>query len=84
MKEIQLPLPGLEEFLVGASREPWGGRSPRALTRGAKRFILKAQAGKSTSDFVGDPRQCDLWLPVEKAPWEYQGAPLLLAFLKEV
>ncbi len=55
---------------------PWGGSSPRALTRGYKRFTLKAQAAKSVSGFV-DPEQYDLWLPMKKAPWIYQGAPLL-------
>ena len=60
-------------------RIPWGGRSPRALTRVALGLTLKAQAVKSVSDFV-DPEQFDLWLPMKKAPWNYQGAPLLLGF----
>jgi len=73
----QLELALGEKFLVGAASLPWEGRSPRALTRGYKRFTLKAQAEKSVSDFVGDPGQFDLWLPEKKAPWIYQGAPLL-------
>ncbi len=72
----QLELGLGEGFLVGASSLPWGGRSPRALTRAHGMFILKAQAGKSVSVFV-DPEQCDLWLPMEKGP-VYDGASLLL------
>ncbi len=56
--------------------EPFEGMSPRVLTAGYALGILKAQAAKSTSDFV-DPEQYDLWLTMEKAPWSYQGAPLL-------
>ncbi len=62
--------------VVDRSKLPWQGRSPRALTRGFERFTLKAQAAKSTSDFVSDD-QFNLWLPMKKAPWKYQGAPLL-------
>ncbi len=72
----QLELGLGEQFLVGADRLPWSGRSPRALTQGYKRFTLKAQAAKSVSGFI-DPGQYDLWLPIKKAPWAYQGAPLL-------
>ncbi len=75
----QLVYEGDEWLSLGVGHElPWGGRSPRALTRGYERFILKAQAAKSTSDFVGDPGQFDLWLPIKKAPREYLGAPSLL------
>ncbi len=59
-------------------RIPWGGRSPRGLTAGYAQFTLKARAEKSASDFVSDEEQYDLWLPIKKAPWEYQGAPSLL------
>ena len=58
-------------------RIPWDGRSPRDLTRVRFSPIFKAQAEKSVSDFVSDENQFDLWLPMEKAPWIYQGAPLL-------
>jgi len=78
----QLELGLGEEFLVGAASLPWGGRSPRALTRGYERFNLKAQAKKSASDFV-DPEQYDFWLPVKKAPRVYRGAPLLLPLFEE-
>ena len=71
------------EVVVGEASQPWEGRSPRALTRGYKRFTLKAQAKKSVSDFVRDPSQYDLWLPIERAPRVYRGAPLLLPLLEE-
>ena len=73
--QLELRLPGL----VDLSREPWEGRSPRGLTRVALSTIFKAQAEKSTGDFVRDENQYDLWLPVKKAPRKYRGAPLLLA-----
>ncbi len=62
---------------------PWGGRSPRALTRVGLGLILKAQAKKSVSDFVRDPRQLDFWLAEEKAPRVYRGAPLLLPLMED-
>ncbi len=73
-EQLELQLEG--DVLVDPRRLPWGGRSPRALTRVALRGILKAQADKSVSNFV-DPEQYDLWLPIKKAPWQYEGAPLL-------
>ncbi len=72
----QLELWSNEQLLVGGARLPWGGRSPRALTRGYKSIKLNPSV-KSVSGFV-DPEQYDLWLPVQKAPWRYQGAPSLL------
>jgi len=62
--------------VVAISKLPWGGRSPRALTRGHLGVILKAQAEKSVSDFV-DPDQLEIWVPVKRAP-RYAGAPTLL------
>ena len=59
-----------------ACRIPWEGRSPRALTRGAKWSIFEAQAGKSVGEVV-DPEQIDFWLPGPKAPRLYLGAPSL-------
>ncbi len=57
---------------------PWGGLSPRVLTRGHGLFILKTQGAKSMGDFI-DPAQCDLFEAVDKkAPPGYGGAPLLL------
>ena len=73
---LQLSLWGSEE--AEHSQAPWGGRSPRELTSAYTRFTLKAQADKSVSDFV-DVDQYDLWLTIKKAPWIYQGAPLLKA-----
>ena len=77
MTSDQLILPGIEEAVVGSLRVPWGGRSPRALTKAHERFILKTQGAKSVSDFAFDENQYDLWLTIKKAPWRYQGAPLL-------
>ena len=72
--QLSLELPGL----LDAARVPWGGRSPRGLTRVQLSPIFKAQAEKSVSDFVSDENQYDLWLPIQRAPWKYQGAPLLV------
>jgi len=72
--QLLLGLPGLVEL----SKQPWGGRSPRALTRGHGRVILKAQAGKSASDFVR-AGQGDLFEAVaEERAFVYEGAPLLV------
>ncbi len=71
--QLELALTGCEP---ASTVEPWQGVSPRVLTEGYKRFNLKAQAAKSMSDFV-DPEQYDLWMFIKKAPWKYQGAPLL-------
>ncbi len=57
---------------------PWGGRSPRALTRGYERFTLKAQAAKARAILLPDENQYDLWVPIRRAPAIYAGAPLLL------
>ncbi len=70
--QLMLPFEGE----LDTKRIPWGGRSPRALTRVHLGLIFKPQGGKSVSDSV-DPAQYDLWLTVKKAPWKYQGAPLL-------
>ena len=78
----QLILEGFEDFLVGDHREPWEGRSPRALTKGHGMVILKAQAKKSMSDFVRDENQFDLWLPMKKCASVYVGAPLLIPLLE--
>ena len=73
MNSTQLELP-FGEWL----REPWDGRSPRVLTRGYKALFLRRKPQKDERFFV-DPRQLELFdEPVEKAPWKYQGAPLLV------
>ena len=58
--------------------EPWEGRSPRALTRGYKALFLRREPQKSMSDLVSDD-QLELWPAAKKAPWVYQGAPLLVS-----
>jgi len=67
----------LDLFAYEVSDEPWGGVSPRGLTRSYKRFNLPAWAEKRMVVYV-DPEQYDLWLPMKRAPSEYFGAPLLL------
>jgi len=61
------------------SRMPWRGHSPRemTLTRSPEVLFLRQEPQKDDRFFV-DPNQVDMWLPAEKAPWVYQGAPLLL------
>ena len=56
MNSDQLDLP-FREF----REEPWGGRSPRALTRGHLGLIFKARAVESASAVFVDPRQFDLF-----------------------
>jgi len=74
----QLTLPGLEDFLVGDPRLPWGGISPRALTKGHGLTILKTQGEKSVSDFVSGENQLELWPTSIKGSGIYFGAQLLL------
>jgi len=53
------------------------------LTAAYERFTLKAQADKSVIANDCDENQFDLWLPVKKAPWKYQGAPSLVPLEEE-
>ncbi len=69
-------------WVEGIEYAPWGGRSPRGLTRVALSLIFKAQAEKNVSDVYVDPAQYDLWLTAKKAPRKYRGAPLLLEILE--
>ncbi len=56
---------------------PWGGRSPRALTRVVLSGIFKAQAEKKRERFdLTD--QIDMFDPSTEAPRIYRGAPLLV------
>jgi len=55
---------------------PWGGRSPRGLTRAATSVILKARAAESMSEFV-DPAQSEIFVARSKRRPQYEGAPLL-------
>ncbi len=73
----QLALEGILSQCEYCTSIPWGGRSPRDLTRARNSPIFKAQAEKSMRDFVSDENQYDLWLPVKKGPLVYRGAPLL-------
>ena len=54
---------------------PWYGRSPRSLTRASMALFLRRKPQKTPAVFV-DPFQLELF-EEEKAPWKYQGAPLL-------
>ena len=56
---------------------PWGGQSPRALTRAAKALFLRREPQKDDSFFV-DPNQYDLFLAVIPGRFRYGGAPLLV------
>jgi len=69
MAQLEL---GLNDVRV---RIPWGGHSPRDLTRSAKMLYSKRERKKSMSEFVSVD-QVELWPSTEKAP--YQGAPSLL------
>ncbi len=71
----QLLLGGLG--LAEMARVPWGGRSPRGLTRAALGVILKPQGEKSTSEFVSCD-QLEFWTTDVECPFVYKGAPLLL------
>ncbi len=64
--------------------EPWGGRSPRGLTRVALGLILNPEVLRERERFF-DPAQLELW-PAGTAyesegPPVYRGAPLLLELL---
>ncbi len=58
---------------------PWGGRSPRVLTRAWERFSLEAQGGGREVD----PRQVEMFARFGRAPVQtksrpaYGGAPTL-------
>ena len=64
--------------------EPWGGRSPRALTRVGSGFILNQEVPEAARFFV-DPEQLMIWAVPTAAPSEgprrYGGAPSLLPLL---
>ena len=60
---------------------PWGGRSPRALTRGFAVSIFKARAVKGRPQLRWDD-QLDFFAAPDEGPL-YQGAPSLLPLLQE-
>jgi len=56
---------------------PWGGQSPRGLTRGRKALFLSQEAEKDACD-RSDRCQLDLFqATIFRAPRVYRGAPLL-------
>jgi len=59
---------------------PWQGRSPgemaRVLTEERIALFLRREPQKDDRFFV-DPNQLEMWPAATKAPWIYQGAPLL-------
>ncbi len=76
MNSVVLCPATLDLWEAEISRVPWRGQSPRALTRARKALFLSQAAQKDDCFFV-DPDQVDLWIATKKAPWIYQGAPLL-------
>ena len=56
---------------------PWGGRSPRALTRVQLSVFLRREPQKDDRFFV-DLDQLDLFHAAKKRPPRYEGAPSLL------
>jgi len=60
-------------------RRPWGGRSPRGLTRGHKSLFLRREPQNDDGFFV-DPGQYDLFLEAIQGRPRYGGAPLLVPF----
>ncbi len=65
-----------QAMVLEERRMPWGGRSPRALTRTAMNPIFKAGAAKSVSELLASD-QLELWSIKERGPG-YAGAPLLI------
>ena len=55
---------------------PWGGRSPRDLTKARNALFSKREEAK-TLVVMPDPRQVDMFDAAIKGSPEYQGAPLL-------
>ena len=64
------------DLFVDVEALPWYGRSPRSLTRASLALFLRREPQKDERFFV-DPDQLSFGWPVKKAPWKYQGAPLL-------
>ena len=63
-------------FPEEVERLPWGGQSPRALTRINSGLFLRREPQKDDRFFV-DSDQIEIWPSTINAPWIYQGAPLL-------
>jgi len=62
---------------------PWGGRSPRDLTREGIRRIFEARAGEKHESFFVDPDQFDLFRAAIRGRRRYGGAPTLLPLPRE-
>ena len=58
-------------------RVPWGGSSPRSLTRAARALFSKRELQKDDRFFV-DPDQLTLFPEAIVGPRRYGGAPCLL------
>ena len=56
------------------ARLPWGGQSPRGLTRGAKVLYLRREPGKDDR-FFADVDQYDLFRAAITGRHRYGGAP---------
>ncbi len=56
---------------------PWGGRSPRELTKIRKLLFLR-HTPREYERFFADPDQYDMFAVDQKGPPVYGGAPLLL------
>ena len=56
---------------------PWGGASPRELTRAYKSLFLRRKLQKDDCFFV-DPNQYDLFRAAIRGRPQYGGAPSLL------
>jgi len=76
----QLDLFGFE--LPGVPAAPWGGRSPRGLTRGANLIILRQEPQKDDRNRF-DPNQYDLFRAAIPGRSRYGGAPSLLPLPQE-
>ncbi len=72
MNSSQLDLWPLE-----VARLPWGGRSPRALTKVQMLLFSRREPQKDDRFFV-DPDQRDLFHAAIKGPRRSVGAPLLV------
>jgi len=58
-------------------RIPWGGQSPRGLTRGCKALFLRREP-QNDDGFFTDTDQYDLFLAAIPGRSRYGGAPSLL------
>jgi len=66
----------LDLWPAWVGRLPWGGQSPRALTRGAEVLFLRREPQKDARSAV-DIFQVDMFSADRKVPFVYEGAPLL-------